>query len=53
MGTVYAALDGQGGRVALKPVHPQLAADPQFRARFHREVGVLRRVAGPGSLHRR
>ncbi|MEU7723846.1 protein kinase [Streptomyces sp. NPDC040724] len=48
MGTVYAALDGRGGRVALKTVHPQLAADPQFRARFHREAGVLRRVAGPG-----
>ncbi|MFD9367444.1 protein kinase [Streptomyces sp. NPDC060020] len=48
MGTVYAALDAQGSRVALKTVHPQLAADPQFRARFHREVGVLRRVAGPG-----
>ncbi|MET3984524.1 serine/threonine-protein kinase [Streptomyces sp. PvR034] len=47
MGVVYAALDGGGRRVALKTVHPQLAADPQFRARFHREVGVLRRVTGP------
>ncbi|MFI5979370.1 protein kinase [Streptomyces sp. NPDC051555] len=47
MGVVYAAVDGGGRRVALKTVHPQLAADPQFRARFHREVGVLRRVTGP------
>ncbi len=47
MGTVYAAVDGHARRVALKMVHQQLAADPQFRARFHREVGVLRRVSGP------
>ncbi|MGX1886509.1 serine/threonine protein kinase [Streptomyces sp. NPDC055287] len=47
MGTVYAALDEHAHRVALKMVHPQFAADPQFRARFHREVGVLRRVSGP------
>ncbi|MDD9380060.1 serine/threonine-protein kinase [Streptomyces sp. ZAF1911] len=47
MGTVYAALDGQARRVALKMVHAQFAGDPQFRARFHREVGVLRRVSGP------
>ncbi|MDH6538004.1 serine/threonine protein kinase [Streptomyces sp. SPB4] len=47
MGTVYAALDDQARRVALKVVHPQFAADPQFRARFHREAAVLRRVSGP------
>lgn len=47
MGTVYAALDAQARRVALKVVHPQFATDPQFRARFHREVGVVRRVSGP------
>lgn len=47
MGIVYAAVDADGRRVALKTVHPHLAADPQFRARFHREVGVLRRVTGP------
>ncbi|MFE6905206.1 serine/threonine-protein kinase [Streptomyces erythrochromogenes] len=47
MGTVYAALDARDRRVAVKVVHPQFAADPQFRARFHREVGVVRRVCGP------
>ncbi|MFG3480106.1 serine/threonine-protein kinase [Streptomyces sp. NPDC047980] len=47
MGTVYAALGPQGRRVAVKVIHPQHAAEPEFRARFHREVEVLRRVAGP------
>nr|WP_275418798.1 serine/threonine-protein kinase [Streptomyces sp. SID13666] len=47
MGTVYAATGRDGRRIALKVVHAQQAADPQFRARFHREVQVLRRVGGP------
>lgn len=47
MGTVYAALGPDGRRVAVKAVHAQQAADPQFRARFHREVQVLARVGGP------
>ena len=47
MGTVYAALDGQGKRVAIKAVHAAQATDPQFRMRFQREVQVLRRVTGP------
>ncbi|MER5447153.1 protein kinase [Streptomyces sp. NPDC002764] len=47
MGTVYAALGEQGERVAVKAVHAAQAADEQFRARFRREVQVLRRVSGP------
>jgi serine/threonine protein kinase len=46
MGTVYAATDPSGRRIAVKAVHAHQAADPQFRARFHREVQVLRRVRG-------
>jgi serine/threonine protein kinase len=34
-----------GGPVALKVVHPELAADPEFRARFRDEVAAARRVA--------
>ncbi|WP_269846187.1 serine/threonine-protein kinase [Streptomyces carminius] len=47
MGTVYAATGPGGRRVAIKVIHAQHAADPEFRARFHREVEVLRRVGGP------
>ncbi|MFE2971711.1 serine/threonine-protein kinase [Streptomyces sp. NPDC059340] len=47
MGTVYAAVGERGERVAVKVVHAGQAADEQFRARFRREVQVLRRVSGP------
>ncbi|WP_216372884.1 hypothetical protein [Streptomyces sp. 6-11-2] len=47
MGTVYAALDAAGERMAVKVVHPAQAADEEFRARFRREVQLSRRVAGP------
>ncbi|MFD8724067.1 hypothetical protein ACFV2H_40460 [Streptomyces sp. NPDC059629] len=47
MGTVYAAVGERGERVAVKAVHAGQAADEQFRARFRREVQVLRRVSGP------
>jgi hypothetical protein len=46
MGTVYLgrALGG-GPLVAVKVVHPELADDPEFRARFADEVAAARRVA--------
>jgi hypothetical protein len=46
MGTVYLgrALGG-GPLVAVKIVHPELADDPEFRARFADEVAAARRVA--------
>lgn len=47
MGIVYAAADRTGRRVAVKVVRAELADDPSFRARFRREVDLLRRVTGP------
>ncbi|MDX3115753.1 serine/threonine-protein kinase [Streptomyces scabiei] len=47
MGTVYAALADSGQRVAVKVVHPVHAGDPEFRARFRREIRLCARVQGP------
>lgn len=47
MGTVHAALDPQGVRIAVKVIHPAQAEDPEFRARFRREVALSSRVMGP------
>ncbi|WP_255404880.1 serine/threonine-protein kinase [Nocardiopsis sp. JB363] len=44
MGVVYAGLDGRDQRVAVKCVHRVLASDADFRARFAREVNLVRRV---------
>ncbi|MGP3960672.1 serine/threonine-protein kinase [Nonomuraea sp. 3N208] len=46
MGVVYAGIAADGTRVAVKEIHPGLAADPHFRARFVREVDLLSRVRG-------
>ncbi|MEU1393761.1 MULTISPECIES: protein kinase [unclassified Nonomuraea] len=46
MGVVYAGVAPEGGRVAVKVIHPGLAADPHFHDRFVREVEVLSRVRG-------
>jgi len=46
MGAVYLAHDGSD-QVALKLLHPGLAVDPHFRARFRREVELTARVRGP------
>ncbi len=46
MGQVYLAA-GPSGLVAVKVVHPALAADPRFRMRFAREVEASRLVRGP------
>ena len=46
MGTVYLGRADSGGPlVAVKVVHPELAGDPEFRARFADEVAAARRVA--------
>jgi serine/threonine protein kinase len=45
MGTVYLGQDADGQRVAVKVIHPQLAADREFRARFGREIALARSVA--------
>ncbi|MFJ6018374.1 serine/threonine-protein kinase [Nocardiopsis alba] len=44
MGVVYAAVDGNDRRAAVKCVHRSHAADREFRARFAREVRLVRRV---------
>jgi len=46
MGIVYLVQAG-AGLGALKLIRPQLADDPEFRARFRREVEAGRAVAGP------
>src|SRR5688500_1318205 len=46
MGVVYAGIADDGARVAVKVIHPGLAADPHFHARFVREVDLLSRVRG-------
>ncbi|MEJ5915870.1 Stk1 family PASTA domain-containing Ser/Thr kinase [Pseudokineococcus sp. 1T1Z-3] len=49
MATVYLASDTRLDRdVALKVMHPHLAQDPDFVARFHREAVAAARVAHPG-----
>jgi hypothetical protein len=47
MGTVHAGLDPAGLRVAVKVIHSAYATDPEFRARFRREVQLSARVQGP------
>ncbi|MFD9460840.1 serine/threonine protein kinase [Streptomyces sp. NPDC060027] len=47
MGTVHAGVAPDGTRVAVKVIHPAQAQEPEFRARFRREVELSSRVAGP------
>ncbi|RCV58127.1 serine/threonine-protein kinase [Marinitenerispora sediminis] len=48
MGSVFAAQDHQRDQyVAVKVVRDELAADPEFRARFAREVDLVQRVHSP------
>lgn len=46
MGVVYLARSDSGRRLAIKVVHGQYADDPEFRARFRREVAAARQVSG-------
>ena len=46
MGVVYLAHAQDSTRVALKVVHSSFADQPQFRARFSREVAAARAVGG-------
>jgi eukaryotic-like serine/threonine-protein kinase len=45
MGRVFLGASGDGQLVAVKVVRADLASDPEFRARFRREVTVARRVS--------
>ncbi|MFF8599489.1 serine/threonine-protein kinase [Streptomyces sp. NPDC015232] len=49
MGRVYLARSAGGRAVAVKVVHPELAAQDEFRRRFAREVSALERVGGTGT----
>ncbi|HUB21858.1 MAG TPA: serine/threonine-protein kinase [Streptosporangiaceae bacterium] len=46
MGVVYLGVTGDGRLVAVKVLRPELADDPECRARFDREAAVLARVRG-------
>jgi serine/threonine protein kinase len=46
MGQVFLGTSAGGRLVAVKVVRSDLATDPEFRARFRREVAVARRVSG-------
>ncbi|MFH9967335.1 serine/threonine-protein kinase [Streptomyces mirabilis] len=47
MGIVHAGVASDGTRVAVKVIHSEQAQDPEFRARFRREVELSSRVTGP------
>ncbi len=48
MGQVWKAQETRSGRnVALKILHPWLAQDEDYVARFEREVEVSRRIVSP------
>jgi serine/threonine protein kinase len=44
MGVVYLGQSADGQQVALKVLRPEFAGDPDFRARFRREVSAMARV---------
>src|ERR1035437_3373731 len=46
MGQVFLGLSAGGVAVAVKVIRAELTTDPEFRARFRREVAVARKVSG-------
>jgi serine/threonine protein kinase len=46
MGQVYLAFSLGGRAVAVKVIHPELARDQAFLARFRHEVAIARKVSG-------
>jgi hypothetical protein len=46
MGRVYLSFTPGGRAIAIKLVRPEFADDPEFRARFRREVAAAQRVQG-------
>ncbi|RCG32278.1 serine/threonine protein kinase [Sphaerisporangium album] len=47
MGVVHLSLDDEGRQVAVKVLHPHVAADLKARDRLTREVETMRRVRSP------
>ncbi|MEU4577159.1 serine/threonine-protein kinase [Nonomuraea sp. NPDC023979] len=47
MGVVHLGVDGDGREVAVKVLHPHVAADLKARDRLTREVETMRRVRSP------
>ncbi|MET8005067.1 serine/threonine-protein kinase [Nonomuraea glycinis] len=47
MGIVHLGIDGEGREVAVKVLHPHVAADLKARDRLTREVETMRRVRSP------
>jgi serine/threonine protein kinase len=45
MGRVFLGVSADGDQVAVKVIRADLALDPEFRARFRREVTVARKVS--------
>jgi serine/threonine protein kinase len=46
MGRVFLGASAEGQLAAVKVIRAELATDPEFRARFRREVTVARKVSG-------
>ena len=47
MGRVFLGVSPGGRLVAVKVIRADLAADPEFRRRFQREIALAREVSGP------
>jgi len=47
MGDVYEAMDLELGRIALKTIRPDIAANPDMLARFKKEVQLALKISGP------
>jgi len=46
MGQVFLGMSAGGRPIAVKIIKTELASDPEFRARFRREVAAAQKVSG-------